>query len=627
MELTSSSLATPRSSGGSSRKHRRKNYNERNTNREVDAIKNPTHLFQKINSGDWEGALAALHDHPVDATVWISRQKHSSGTEHSQNEEGSISWKYLPLHLLCLQKRPPLILLQKLLHIYPHAASMSTPHDGNLPIHYACESGCDSKELLSGVLTALLESYPPSLEVNNFKGKTPLQLCSVKTKKVLMDVMRARKSRVPTSTAHMKNYEQRSDGSLYSTREEMVIQREQYMRPPSKCAHLLPPLMDCDESDGLDEESSVECRQDSTSWQTEIHPAPLNSIEMGLRQQIDTLASQSKSQQQTISQLNDRLKHLASKEEDVVASESKRLCQKILAKAEADSVKFRTQIQQMEAEREKAKEESSRREKMVLETLMSIRDMLTEKGDKMKLTLFDEDTESAFSQDSSAQYNVLSNQLVDALETVFSHIEMDENKLCDQLKMMEEKLSHQEVQYKTCQSINQNLQKDKESLIKNQRSLERSMSKLQDEKTSVDQSLTDLKAKNSSLIVINRSLEQRIGTNQEDVGWKHFQFNDIEDQIKDSALQQTLEENKAQIASLLKEQELLREKNRSLKDTVLMNNEKYLNKVQELGEKYSDLEKVNSDLRARIRKTAMNEKARSSLKVSLEGEDELLYEV
>jgi predicted nucleic acid-binding Zn-ribbon protein len=59
-----------------------------------------------------------------------------------------------------------------------------------------------------------------------------------------------------------------------------------------------------------------------------------------------------------------------------------------------------------------------------------------------------------------------------------------------------------------------------------------------------------------------------------------------------------------------------------------MNNEKYLNKVEELGEKYSDLEKVNSDLRKRIREAAAkNEKNRSSLKVSLEGDDELLYEV
>ena len=504
---------------------------------------------------------------------------------------------------------------------------MSTPHDGNLPIHYACESGCDSKELLSGVLSALLESYPPSLEVNNFKGKTPLLLCNVKTRKVLMSVMKTRKSRESTFTALRYTYEQRCDVSPYSTREEVVFQREQNTRSPPMNAHLLPPLIDGEESDGFGEESSGECQQDLTSWRTDTKQAPLNSIEMGLRQQIDALTSQNNSQQQTISQLNNRLKHLASKEEEVVASESKRLCQRILAKAEADSVKYRTQIQQMEAEREKVKEESSRREKMVLETLMSIRDMLSEKGNKMKLTLFDEDGESAFSQDSSAQYSALSNQLVDSLETVFSHMEMDENKLRGQLKAMEEKLSHQEVQYKTCQSINQNLQKDKEALIKNQRSLERSISKLQDEKESVDQSLADLKEKNSSLIVMNQALEQRIGSDQDDVGRKHFQFNDFEDQIKDTALQQTLEQNKAQIASLLKEQELLKEKNRSLKDTLLMNNEKYLNKVQELGEKYSDLEKVNSDLRERIRKTAMNEKARQSLKVSLEGEDQLLYEV
>jgi hypothetical protein len=630
MELTtSSSLATPRSSGGS-RKHRQKFYHDQRPNRrEVDAIKNPTHLFQKINSGDWQGALDALLNRPIDASVWISRQRQN-------DRDTDISWKYLPLHLLCLQKRPPLKLLQQLIQVYPNAASMSTPHDGNLAIHYVCESGCDSHELLSGVLVALLDANPQSLEAKNFQGKTPLLLCSAKTRQVLMGVLRMRKQ----SAASNKKNEHRNDVSGYSPhlREKALYFREQ-RHPPPFDAHLLPPLMD-NVSDVYDDESDNDSEQGST-WQTETHAAsnrsnhastdPSSYSENELREQIEALTRQNKSQQQTISQLNDRLKHLTSKKEDTVAEDAKLLCQRILSKAEADSVKFRTEIQQLQAEKEQLNEGASRREKMLLQTLMNVRDVLSDKAERMKLNLFNEDTESTASQDSSSQYSGLSKQLIEALTTVFTHTETNEDKLRSQVKSLEEKAVNYDVQHKTDKSVNQNLNQEKEALIKKQRELERNISQLRNEKESVEKSLADVKEKNSSLIVMNRSLQQQNNTG--DAARKHFQFDDLDlEQGDDTSqsfqlVQQTLEENKTRIDSLLKEQELLMEKNRSLKDTIFMNNEKYLNKVQELGEKYTDLEKVNSDLRKRIRESLAKDKARSSLKVSLEGDNELLYEV
>jgi chromosome segregation ATPase len=249
----------------------------------------------------------------------------------------------------------------------------------------------------------------------------------------------------------------------------------------------------------------------------------------------------------------------------------------------------------------------------------------------MKLNLFNEDTESTASQDSSSQYSGLSKQLIEALTTVFTHTETNEDKLRSQVKSLEEKAVNYDVQHKTDKSVNQNLNQEKEALIKKQRELERNISQLRNEKESVEKSLADVKEKNSSLIVMNRSLQQQNNTG--DAARKHFQFDDLDlEQGDDTSqsfqlVQQTLEENKTRIDSLLKEQELLMEKNRSLKDTIFMNNEKYLNKVQELGEKYTDLEKVNSDLRKRIRESLAKDKARSSLKVSLEGDNELLYEV
>ena len=55
--------------GNRSRKNSRKSSNE------VDAVGNPTELFRRINSGDWEGALNAVKTNPVEASIWVSRRK------------------------------------------------------------------------------------------------------------------------------------------------------------------------------------------------------------------------------------------------------------------------------------------------------------------------------------------------------------------------------------------------------------------------------------------------------------------------------------------------------------------------------------------------------------------------
>ena len=145
---------------------------------EVDAIKNPTELFRKSNSSDWEGALNIVKNNPSDSSIWISRSK-----------DNGPAWKYLPLHLICLQQHPHEELFMALLQSYHQAASLPTPHDGNLPIHYACESGCDNEH----VFATLLASFPQSLEVQNKKSKTPLLMCHVKSRGLLMKVLRQRK--------------------------------------------------------------------------------------------------------------------------------------------------------------------------------------------------------------------------------------------------------------------------------------------------------------------------------------------------------------------------------------------------------------------------------------------------
>ena len=109
---------------------------------EVDAINNPTQLFRKINNKDWKGALKVIKNNPVEAIIWISR--------HDDN--GQLLWKYLPLHLLCLNDNPiNEELFTTVLNSYPESASIPTPHDGNLPMHYLCESGCDDKYIFDAL--------------------------------------------------------------------------------------------------------------------------------------------------------------------------------------------------------------------------------------------------------------------------------------------------------------------------------------------------------------------------------------------------------------------------------------------------------------------------------------------
>jgi hypothetical protein len=80
-------------------------------------------------------------------------------------------------------------------------------------------------------------------------------------------------------------------------------------------------------------------------------------------------------------------------------------------------------------------------------------------------------------------------------------------------------------------------------------------------------------------------------------------------------------------AEIDKRTKSLLDKNQSLKETILSNNEKYSAKVQELGEKYCLLEKANIGLRQRLARKSSGE-AQADVKVQLEGDTKmLLYEV
>jgi len=271
----------------------------------------------------------------------------------------------------------------------------------------------------------------------------------------------------------------------------------------------------------------------------------------------------------------------------------------------------------------------------------------------------------------SEQTKQLTTKIMDTMQSLFSQMEQRNETLQSKMKSMEQQLSELEVTCKTAQSMNQVHRGEKETLIKKNRELERKLGDMEAQKSDLETELSDVKNKNSSFTVINNSLQEQLEAMLSGDTNKMTSFiYDIDDdairnnpqKLQESNIKlrmelnrlnallsqtqedkenveqlenykQQVQENEQKIQSLLKEQEALREKNRSLKDAVLLNNERYLKKVQELGQKYSILEKANSDLRKRlVRPSSVGVGGGSSstgldLSVNLKGDDQLLYEV
>lgn len=150
----------------------------RSTEREVDVGNNPTVLFQCINHGDWRGATSRAKSHPEEAAHWIVRHcpvpDHTPlrGKRRDNSKTRGVKWKYLPLHLVCLQQEPPMNLIRQLLQAFPEGIRRGD-HDGNLPIHHTCATSGDAAPDL---LKMLVSTYPNGLLKKNGKGRTPADL-------------------------------------------------------------------------------------------------------------------------------------------------------------------------------------------------------------------------------------------------------------------------------------------------------------------------------------------------------------------------------------------------------------------------------------------------------------------
>lgn len=165
-------VAKNRNTGNHHYSHRMIN-NTGSGEQSVEAYKNPTELFQWINFGRWNKAIKRLKSNPSEACVWI----------YSENESnGKKKWKYLPIHMVCLQANPPLSIVEALLEAYPRGARCRDL-DGNLALHYLCLEACTDKQVLEVVINA----YEESLLEKDKHGRTAYQIMEFETDRRRVD--------------------------------------------------------------------------------------------------------------------------------------------------------------------------------------------------------------------------------------------------------------------------------------------------------------------------------------------------------------------------------------------------------------------------------------------------------
>ena len=612
---------------------------------EVDAVRNPTELFLSIESENWEAGISIVQSNPIEARVWVSRRNPADG----------LVWKYLPLHLICLRARPPYALMLALLHVYPKGASLPTPHDGNLPIHMACESGCEDENFF----VALRAAFPQGLEVKNAKGQTPLLMCRGKTRGVLMRVFGQRKplpfsegqqqnrrgkgrkgsrrgadqrhdndttwrqtsNRRPAETTPARYVDQRGPRDVNRNelehREDRTPKASNHQASNHHLSKKKNATFFAASSSGEDDSNGVADISSKTSKLALSAPDYLYPVYAGgadeesrdkfLSNLVRSLTKENADQKRTIEQLTSSCG---------TNTDSCKLCERILAKAEADSVAFRTQIQKLEDQQTEMTKALKSKEVAHKTCLDRMRTMLDEKGSTMKIDVFSGASTCHIGDD---------DQVAEGLNILISHMDDRNNNLQTTVKQLEKDLSKSEVALKVAQSKNHLLQDEKGFIAKKLHELERKMAILKEEKGTVQTGLGDLKDRVCTLTVINQSLQEQIDSMSNSQIKRQNEKFQSELTLLNTQLAQMKEEkvyktdqnrpDRQHVAEMEEKVKVLTQKNSSLKETILLNNEKYSKKIQELGEKYSALEKIN----ARI--------SNSDLQVHLGENDKLLYEL
>eukprot|EP00986_Skeletonema_menzelii_P005775 scaffold2137_cov140-Skeletonema_menzelii.AAC.11 len=574
---------------------------------EVDAIENPTELFQRINSGDWDGALLTLHRAQAEASIWVSRWS-------KRNQK--IAWKYLPLHLVCLHQKPPWPLLEALLQANPDAASAPTQHDGNLPIHYICESGCDD----ANVLTALITAFPKCMSVVNRNNKTPIMMiCHPRTrsvlKKVLKQILPSEQAKLrmgsPFSNSKGRDKKSRVDqrnasefSSRYTVSTDHHEQRQlpdntttDYTNPPSLQRELPEhkSTNNFDFSYSLSSDDTETCSSPSTPRNHYLSTMQTPNGKNQNSTSKPTVTQRNlynEDYQNTTSDITGKLQKILFSAE----SSDMKLCDRILAKAESESVQLRAQIQQLQIQKNKLEERAQLKERSMEENLNTLITALVEQGDRSNITLFDRKDESSNPDLACVTEVVL---------TLLSHMELKSTEATEQVHSLQAQLSETNVKHKSALATNLALQQEKQIIIDERDNLERMLTTLERDMESLKRELSHEKETTSSLRVINQSLQEQIDAAigelpghernlRSQVRCLNADLQKMKDEQKNSVESQRYQK---QISSLLEEQKSMRERNQALKETIRENNEMYSRKILELEKKFEEIEQSNQKFR------------------------------
>jgi len=124
---------------------------------EVDYDHDITRLYEAITDEDWSAAIEAVRAKPAEARTWVVRH----------HPDGSIMWRFLPLHSACA-RQPPAGLVSALLSAYRPAASICDDQ-GLYPLHYAA-----GNQASSAVIKSLILNYPDATAKADPTGMLPL---------------------------------------------------------------------------------------------------------------------------------------------------------------------------------------------------------------------------------------------------------------------------------------------------------------------------------------------------------------------------------------------------------------------------------------------------------------------
>uniref|UniRef100_A0A7S3QIV0 Uncharacterized protein n=1 Tax=Chaetoceros debilis TaxID=122233 RepID=A0A7S3QIV0_9STRA len=140
--------------------------------KEVDAYGNATQLFQLINNmATPDEIMRHALNFPDEVKTWVVSRKPSMSNQGLNKK--LIVWKYLPIHLICLQKHPDKNVIAVFKDIYPKGLK-SRDHNGNLPIHYVLSEGLEQTEI--NVLDDCVDDEYKCLTKEDGEGRSLLDI-------------------------------------------------------------------------------------------------------------------------------------------------------------------------------------------------------------------------------------------------------------------------------------------------------------------------------------------------------------------------------------------------------------------------------------------------------------------